>query len=179
MQQTPRKLEQSRVQVTLRVTPPESVTDWQSLSAAHGPRSPSRSCGRRSDQSDPHGASRLSGDPLSRTPKDRQSPRNRTDPPPLSEWDPLVILRSPSGSLGVQPARSRTTPPGVGRGRRQGGIWRSWPTLVSRLLGLLPNRGVCECDLAHRRLYGGCLLRHKKCVEFASQFVSSWDLIAE
>ena len=104
--QTPRKLEQSRGQVTLRVTPPESVTDWQSLSAAHGPRSPSRSCGRRSDQSDPHGASRLSGDPLSRTPKDRQSPRNRTAPPLLSEWDPLVIARSPSGALGVQPARS-------------------------------------------------------------------------
>ena len=105
--------------------------------------------------------------------------RNRTDPPPLSAWDPLVIPRSRCGASGVQPARSRTTPPGVGRGRRQGGIWRSWPTLVSRLLGLLPNRGVCECDLAHRRLYGGCLLRHKKCVDFAFQFVSSWDLIAE
>ena len=32
--------------------------------------------------------------------------RNRTDPPPLSEWDPLVIPRSPGGALGVQAARS-------------------------------------------------------------------------
>jgi hypothetical protein len=40
----------------------------------------------------------------------------RTTPPPLSEWDPLVILCSPSGSLGVQPARSepRSTVSGGG-----------------------------------------------------------------
>jgi hypothetical protein len=100
VQQTPRKHGQSRVQVTLKVTPPESVTDWQSLSAAHGPRSPSRSCGRRSDQSDPHGASRLSGDPLSRTPKDRQSPRNRTTPPPLARGVTPVIACSLRWTVG-------------------------------------------------------------------------------
>ena len=61
-----------------------------------------------------------------------QSPRNRTDPPPLSEWDPLVIPRSPSGSSGVQPARSELRPPASGGGAAalsRGRVIDAWPAL--------------------------------------------------
>jgi len=61
-----------------------------------------------------------------------QSPRNRTDPPPLSEWDPLVIPRSRCGALGVQPARAEPRSPALGGGAAalsRGRVIDAWHSL--------------------------------------------------
>ena len=70
-----------------------------------------------------------------------RSPENRTDPPPLWEWCPLVILRSPSAALGVQHAGADLAPRrrSVGSSEMSGSYWDSSSDEMSQTLIVLSS----------------------------------------